>query len=378
MVRYKMADVSQLVLQALVKIKESCRQKNNIKSGIIDNLSGTIFLVQKIRKHGEPKTIGFFGAQKRGKSSLINQLLRCNLMPVSPIPMSSVVIKVKHDQTHKQDSFTIDVVHSDGARDSNRDISLESAQLLLKEYGSHKGHMSGEVETIEVTSNFSNSEILENGGILVDTPGAEIAFANELSDSENNGDANRAIDILASTHIVIFVERADLMQSENSKNFFEKNLKPMRPFSVINWKDAYSLDSKYEISDPCVIEAKKQSCMKEIMLKTYGVNLDRVMCVSSKEAENARKNNDNDLLENSNLPVLEDRILRELKNLNPEKGLITCLAELGKVLSQIEDPDIAKDVFQQAKTPFYALLETPDVKGTEIEKIARKIYEQYR
>ena len=376
-----MADVSQLVLQALVRIKESCSQKNNIKSGIIDNLSGTIFLVQKIRKYGEPKTIGFFGAQKRGKSSLINQLLRCNLMPVSLIPMSSVVIKVKHDQRHTQGFFTIDVVHSSGERMTHPNISLDSAKMLLEQCGSHKGHMSGDVEIIEVTSNFSDSKILGNGGILVDTPGAENAFADEGSDSKNNEDANRAIDILASTHIVIFVERADLMQSKNSKNFFEKNLKPMRPFSVINWKDQYFLDSKYNISDPCAAEQKKQSCMKETMLKTYGVNLDRIMCVSSKEAEDARKKKNNDLLESSNLPGLEVRILSELSNLDPKKGLITCLSELEKVLSQIEDFDIAKEVFQPAKTPFYVLLETLSEKDEEEKQIkvfARKIYEQYR
>ena len=371
----KMVDVSQLVLQALVKIRESCQEKNEIKPGIIDNLSGTIFLVQKIIKYKEPKTIGFFGGQKRGKSSLINQLLGCKLMPISPVPMSSAVIKVKHDPTHKQDLFSIDIVHSDGAQDSNPNVPLESAQLLLREYGSHKGYKSGEVETIEVTSNFSNSQILENEGILVDTPGAETAFEGESGDSENNEDAERALKILKSTHIVIFVERADYMQTNNSKIFFEKELKKMRPFSVINCKDTYSFEQDIKITDPCVIESKKQTRMKEIMLKTYGVNLDRVMCVSCKEAEIAKKNNDNNLLESSKLPELEARILRELKNLNPETGLITCLHELKKILAQIEDQDIAKEVFRQAKTPFYVLLKK--VKGSKTEEIVEEIYERY-
>lgn len=369
-----MADIAPLVLQALVKIKDGC-VRNHVKSGIIDNISGTMFLVQKIRKHGEPKTIGFFGAQKRGKSSLINQLLRCDLMPVSPIPMSSVVIKVKHDQSHEQGRFTIDVFDSNGSMDSTPGVDLTAAQMLLTQYGSHKGSMSSEVDTIIVTSNFADSEILENEGVLVDTPGAEIAFdAGETTES-NEDDAQRAINILSSTHIVIFVERADLMQSINSKAFFTDHLKPMRPLSVINWKDAYNLDAKYKFSDPLVAEAKKQSCMREIMLKTYGVNLDRVLCVSSKEAAEARANGNDDLLTKSNVPELESRILTELRNLNPERGLITCLLELKKNLSQLDD-ETAKEIFMQAQRPFFVMLHTPGIEK-KIAEIAGGIYEQY-
>ena len=370
-----MTDISQFALQALVKIQEGCKRKN-VKSGIIDNISGTIFLVKKIRKHGEPKTIGFFGAQKRGKSSLINQLLGCDIMPVSAIPMSSVVINVKHDEKHAQGKFTIDVIDSNGGMDT-MDVDLSSAQLLLTQYGSHKGCMSGEVDTITVTSNFADSKILGNGGILVDTPGAEIAFDSDASSEANEVDAKRALNILASTHIVIFVERADLMQSVNSKTFFMEHLKPMRPLSVINWKDAYTPDSKFKIPDPLVAEMKKQSCMREIMLKTYGVNLDRVLCVSSKEAAEARKNENHDLLLQSNLPELENRILTELHNLNPEKGLITCLHELRKILSQL-DVETAKEIFVQAQRPFFVMLQTATSEKSKIAEVAKEIYEYYR
>lgn len=369
-----MADIAPLVLQALVKIKDGC-VRNHVKPGIIDNISGIMFLLQKIRKHGEPKTIGFFGAQKRGKSSLINQMLRCDLMPVSPIPMSSVVIKVKHDQNHDQGRFTIDIIDANGSMDSTPSVDLSSAQMLLTQYGSHKGNLSNEVDTIIVTSNFVDSEILENEGILVDTPGAEIAFDAGETVATNEEDAQRAVKILSSTHIVIFVERADLMQSINSRSFFTEHLKPMRPLSVINWKDAYNLDAKYKISDPLLAEAKKQSYMREIMLKTYGVNLDRVLCVSSKEAAEARANGNNDMLSKSNVPELENRILVELRNLNPEKGLITCLLELKKILSQL-DNEMAKDIFMQAQRPFFVILNTPDIEN-KIVKIAGDIYEQY-
>lgn len=366
-----------LVLQALKNIKEACSENPDVKPGVIDNLSSTICLLQKIRKIGAPKTIGFFGAQKRGKSSLINQLLGCDLMPVGPVPMSSVVIKVKHDINHAVNKYTLDVTQVNGGMDSYSDMSLESAKLLLKQYGTRDGEMSCDVDTIEVTSNFSSSMILEHEGILVDTPGAEVAFAENLSDAENNEDAARAIRILEKTHIVIFVERADCIQAENSKIFFQKNLKPLRPFNVINYKDTFDISSKSEESDALFLEKKKQDCMKGIMLQTFGVNLDRILCVSCKEAKDAKRDNDPKMLEISNLPKLEKAILNELDNLKPEIGLVTCLKELKKVMSQINavDSDTAKEVFQNAKRPISVLQNGTKINA--IKNITGELNEQY-
>lgn len=372
-----MTAISEYALQALRLIRDECKRKN-VKSGIIDNITGTLFLAKKISKSGEPKTIGFFGAQKRGKSSLINQLLRCDLMPVSAIPMSSVVIKVKHDKCQAQGKFTIDTIRSNGSLTTTKDVDISTAQMHLKQYGSHKGGKSVEVDTITVTSNFGDSKILEDGGILVDTPGAEIAFDSKFSTEVNSVDAQRAIKILESTHIIIFIERADLMQSNNSKIFFSKHLKSMRPFSVINWKDAYNLDSKFKISDPLNAESKKQSCMQEIMLETYEVNLDRVMCVSSKEAAEARKNGNKDLLRISNLPELERRILTELHNLDPDIGLITCITELKKIFQQL-DVETVKNIIAPARRPlFLMMMQQGELgKNSSIASVVKELYDEY-
>lgn len=367
--------IARQLLQALVNIKNVCNEKN-IKPGIIDNISETIFLVQKVLKNNIPKTIGFLGAQKRGKSSLINQLIGCNLMPVSPIPMSSVVIEIHRDNDLSQNDFAVDIIGADGFRNSST-VNFEQAKFLLQEYGSHKGNMGDMVDTIRVTSKFPDSKILEHGGILVDTPGAEIAFSQSCA--SNADDARRAIKILASTHIVIFVERADLMQSENSRKFFTENIKPMRPLCVINWKDAFDLDITNKITDIAIREECKQSKMREIMLKTYGVNLNRILCVSSKEARIAKtdKNNiDQAMLENSNLPILEKRILEELRNLYPEVGLIACLQEVQKIFSYF-DKQMATEIFTVAKRNFYVIRESASPYHSKLAQIAKDIYEQY-
>ncbi len=382
-----MDEIAKLVLQSLVKIKENCIKEaqkeaqkeahcKKIKPGIIDNLSGTVFLVQKVLKSYEPKTIGFFGAQKRGKSSLINQLLGCELMPVAPRTMSSVVIEIQHDDKKTNGVYDIDIIDSNALCEAQHGLTLSQAQAIVREYGSHKGNFSNDVDKICIKANFSESQVLEHGGILVDTPGAEVAF--DHATAENEADAQRAIEILSDMHIVIFVERADLMQSENSRDFFTKHLKPMRPFSVINWKDAFSLDAKDSkgVDDPCILEAKKQSVMREIMLKTYGVNLARLLCVSCKDAKLAKQENDQEALERSNLPVLEKQILQELKNLSPENGLKVCLAELSKTLSLL-DQETAEEVFADAKRPFFVMMNKLNDKNKELFNMLKEIYERY-
>jgi len=373
-------DTTQFVLQALNAIKKSCEDELDktpgiIKPGIVDNISGIIFLVQKIRKYNEPKTIGFFGAQKRGKSSLINQLIGCDLMPTSPIPMSSVAIEIEQD-TIPEGMYRIDILQANGMKDSQQ-VSLEQAKMILREYGSHKGILSSEVDTIKVRSAFPDSVILRNQGVLVDTPGAEVAFdQGDQSDADNNEDAKRAISILRKTHIVVFVERADQMESNNSKQFFERHLRPMRPLGVLNWKDEFGNgDSKYEKINSQMREQAKIRDMQTIMLKTYGFNLDRLLCVSCKDAAVAKRDNNPELLQNSNLPFLEKRILEELQNLNPSKGLVTCFGELESTLRQIEDFDLARNVFRNAQRPFFIFINNET--NPALKDRARKIYESF-
>ena len=366
------------LLQAVVKIQNAGRQ--TIKPGIMDNIANLEFLIQKIKKHDEAKTIGFFGAPKRGKSSLINLLLGADLMPVSAMPMSSVVIRVKHDRQHEKGMFTIEITKADGGFDGPyRNLPLNEAQVLLKNYGSHKGFLSNSVDTIEVTSNFENSKILENGGVLIDTPGAEVVFEKDSpkSDKDFAADSERALKILDSTHIVVFVERADYLQNKNAITLYNENLKHLRPLNVLNFKDEYHATSKTD--DPIMIEVNKQNEMKEVMLSAYGVNLDRTICVSSKEASNSIKQGNEKLLEQSNLPRLEKNILKELQNLDPRIGLLTCLEELKKILSKISDEnrDNALGIFKGGKLALYVFIDKTKAALPMVSQIAQEIYNEY-
>ena len=370
-------DIAQYLLLALVKIKNYIEANRglNINKGIIDNLNNTIFLVRKIRKAREPKKIGFFGAQKRGKSSLINLLLGVDLLPTGARPMTSVGIDIRHDTKHPVDQYSIDVISTDGAVDPHKELPLSSAKDILERFGSSKGN-SDHIVQISVVSNFCKSEILRGGGVLLDTPGAELAFDTEQNNNSNKQDLSRAIDLLESTHIVIFVERADLMQSQNSKTFFSKYLKEMRPLCVINMKDKFALDDRQQPKDPELIETAKQAQLKRILLNTYPANMDRVLCLSCKEALDNKKKSI------SGLESLKERISYEFRNLSPEVGLKTCLEELQKNFKQIQsmtDQDTAREIFLAARAAFAVFLENiPKTNAMEeVHKLAQAIDRSY-
>lgn len=373
--------IVELVLQSLNAIKGTCMNESIVESqpGIIDNLSRTIFLVQKIRQSREPTKIGFFGAQKRGKSSLINELLRCEIMPTAIAPMSSAVIEVRKDVSSPPEKFKIDIFREDGSREPAQVVGLKDAKMILEQYGSRKGGDHADtINLIRVSSSFPESKILENGGILVDTPGAEVAFD---QDKDNSRDTKRALAVLSKTHIVLFIERADYIGGANGNKFVKDHLSLYRPLGVISMKDRYGKGNRdYEKLNPDEREQKKEQNMRKSVMGKYDMNPDRLLCVSSKEFSTARKNNNTQMLKSSNIPALEDRILLELGNLNSEKGLITCLEELRETLQQIRDIDnaLVQRVFEDAQRPFYVLSQKLKNSNSQIKRLVMEIYEGFK
>lgn len=336
------------MLSAMVAIRRGAESVVKDKMpGVVDNIDGTIILLKRILKSDEPKTIGFFGAQKRGKSSIINFLLGVKLMPTSPIPMSSVIVRVRHDSTLEKGVYNIDITNQNGQMNTNQNLSEDSAREVIELYGSHRGDgVYEDVDTIEVASNFSGIDILVNGGILVDTPGAEMAFVDDSAEDPNVADSQRAIEELQRTHLVVFVERADYLQGESGHQFFTKQIKQLRPLSVVSFKDMYEVPGP---GTAAVNESIKRQKLGSLMMRVYGINLERFSCVSCKEAESNK-----DL---SGMIVLKRKILTELDNLEFENGLPTCLSELEKNLKLVAgDPDLGKDVarriFAPATLPF--------------------------
>ncbi len=359
------------MLSAMVSVRKGAESAVKDKlPGVLDNIDGTIFLLKRILRSDEPKNIGFFGAQKRGKSSIINHLLGVNLMPVSPVPMSSVIVRVKHDSSLQKGVYNIDITCRDGQMISHGNLPEESARSVVERYGSHRADdVSEDVDTIEIASNFAGVEILENGGILVDTPGAEMAFSEERSDERNKADAQRAEEELQHTHLVVFVERADYLQGAGGYQFFSKQIRQLRPLSVVSFKDKFTVQDS---GSAAVNESIKHQKLGTMMMSVYGINIERFSCVSCTEAESDA--------ELSGMPAMKRKILKELGNLGFDNGLRTCLVEFRKNMELVANnlgKNVARQIFNPVTVPFSvvkkALASVAQADSDQAKRIAEEV-----
>lgn len=341
------------------------------QDGVQQNLNALRLNIERIRRQENPKatkTIGFFGGQNRGKSSLINQLLGCKLMPVRAIPLSSIVVRAQKDMSVQSDYFKVKVTYSNGYTDE-QEASLDDARFLLETYGTRLGAFSDHVTDIHVKSSFPQSKILKEDGILVDTPGAEYAFGSEDPDNrpdnsnsaefQNTVETNRALSILEKTQIIVFCERADYLENHNSQRFYQDELKKLYPINVLNFMDKYELEDADKIPED-MREQIRQNRMRQKMAATFGATIDRICCVSCKDAIDGRERKDAKLQKRSNIPVLEETILAELRNLLPQYGLPLCLDKLSGILQQVNSSQRVLTVDRLFMTHFVLSLQSED------------------
>ena len=370
-------DTTQYLQRAVVQMRDRYSEMKG-EPGIVANLEGLMDLLKKIRKGGE-RSIGFFGGQKRGKSSLINWLLGCDLMPTGAVPMTAAVVMVENDPGLEVGKFKIEIEKESGEMPlPEREMSLAEAQCTLRELVSHAGSGGSNISRLRVKSNFPNSRILAEGGVLVDTPGAECAFEKDgeaaekggassddelVAEKTNKTDRERAKKALELVKVVVFVERPDCIQSKGSRALYSECIGKKRPICVVNFKDTYELDAKTEarirksfpeeqIQTERLDEAKVSS-LKAQMVRTFNAAMPRTGCVSCRKrvAEVVGGNPDfkvgSEWKKAKGIEDLESKIADEMKCLGADVGLGTCISELGKILAQIEERDsqMAKEVF---------------------------------
>jgi len=254
-------------------------------------------------------------------------------MPVGPVPKSSVVIKTKQDNNCKKDKFIIDIHRSFRPLQTQEPEGVEQASKVLEQYASHSGSQSENVDEVIVKSLFPDSKILKNGGVLVDTPGAEYVFPDDDKDitkleKSNKQDLNKALNILEDTEIILFVERADYLEGIKNYNFYEDRIQYLNPLNIVNFKDKFISEAKNK-------NDKTKDDLIAKFVSTFGARFERTICASSKEAKNNK--------DKSNIQEIEDMIIDELNSLKPEVGIERCLNELRKYLKQFKCKEIMPD-----------------------------------
>ena len=271
--------------------------------------------------------IGVYGPPKRGKSSLLNALLGVEILPTAHSPKSNTVIEIHSRLNHRASPWLVKVVDNDGYRDEHPLESPQEVHNLIEQRGTHDSKYPNRIpaKRIEVHGYFGRSELIREGVVLVDTPGAEAAFDEEQSPHLKE-DSKRAVDMLGDTQIVLFVARADQIGAENERGFFEKYMKALRPLNIVNFLDKWNSAEEGE-SLPC-----------RAVSNTYGFPLARTLSVSALWAYQSLENGEIKDVERwgkSGIPDLIERIQKELDELEPERAVTSALQDLETYIDEL-------------------------------------------
>ena len=270
--------------------------------GRLEQLKILFYRLQRIRnfdqEKGLKKRVGVFGAPKRGKSTLLNTLLGVDILPTSQVPLSTTTIEI--ESVPDMAGWNLILNHASGRIEEKDCNSAQEIAKLLETYGSRRGPNES-AQRLRLTGAFPECKILSQGGVLLDTPGAEVAFE---VDKNLDQEAQRAIDALKTTHLVLFCIRADQVGSRSDSELYEKHVRSLAPVHVVTMKDKWT-DDMGSLAD-------------EVLYK-YGLTQSAPVLVSAKEAK------DSSMLEMSGLPSLEETVLAELNSITPEHGLLTNL-----------------------------------------------------
>jgi GTPase Era involved in 16S rRNA processing len=289
-----------------VLVRRSCEQaeRANLSEGMQEQLAILSHRIGRIRTFkgaAVSKRIGVFGAPKRGKSTLLNALLGQELLPTSPVPLSTTTIEIERESS--LENWELVVNHASGRIEQRDASSMEEVARLLEAFGSRRGALPA--ARLRLKGAFPDCRILDRGGVLLDTPGAELAFE---AGPDLAQESKRALEALADTHVVLFCMRADQLGSRSDSEFYEQHIRSLAPVHVVTMRDKWQDDTGLLVDE---------------VLAKYGLAQSEPVLVSAKLAQQA--GGDAVRFLESGIPALEDRILAELDRLSPEHGLLPCL-----------------------------------------------------
>ena len=246
------------------------------------------------------------GQFKRGKSTFINYILGENVLPTSAIPLTSIITKVYY-----LSSPSVNVTFNNGKKNS---IELKE----LYEYCTEQGNPENikDVKEVEIgyPFDFVNKDI-----ILIDTPGIGSIYKHNTDVSFDFIPKADAVFFMLSVDPPISnVERTFLAQIKNhvDKIFFVLN--------KIDYSDTKTVD---EISN----------YTKQVLSETLSIKDVALYPISAKLALEGKTSGNKEIMEKSNINLLESRITQFLLNEKGSTLISNSYKSIDKTLALIEN-----------------------------------------
>jgi len=203
--------------------------------------------------------LAVMGMFKRGKSSFINTLLGIEILPTSVIPVTSIPTTITYGKT-----LRCVVKFSDKKPDCVVEQSAEKISECLTQYVAEEQNPHNTLNVSETLVECPN-RILENGTILIDTPGFGSTYVHNTKTT---------MDLLTQCDAVLFLLSADPPCTQTELDFLKEVLKAVpRIFFILNKIDLLTIDELHKID----------VFLKNILAKSLGMPPDvHVFHVSAK------------------------------------------------------------------------------------------------
>ena len=189
-------------------------------------ISKQITLLQQLRMRlfsGEIH-IAIIGQFNRGKSSFINKLIKKDILPTSVLPLTAIPTEIRFGEQIKAVIEFLD--NSEKIAENTDDV-----REILNDFVSENRNPENKAGVSKATL-FCDSEFLEGGTIIIDTPG----FG-----STHIHNTKATLDILPSCDAVFFMLSADLPITQMELNFMKQIIpQSSRIFFVYNKIDLLS------------------------------------------------------------------------------------------------------------------------------------------
>ena len=321
-----MNDERKAVLEALRRLGiltgETMRaNKEFSQSGALVNLSA---LSKRLGRSldlsdGRPRKVGVFGSPKRGKSTLLNVLLDADILPTARTQKTHCIVEI-HNIAETKEKPRL-VMHKKNGRDEI--LFKVEADKINNAIDQCFDDKNSAVTRIEVYRNF-RSPLFPDNSILVDTPGAQSAFEENMGTRghELSLDTKRALETLDDTDVVFFCMRADQLGSGTEKEFYHRYMKGRKPINIVNMKD--KVNNHGEVPDEEIIREAEEN---------YRLAPRDTVAVSALTGMDALKAGKSALLlGSSGFQELAGEIKDRLKLLEPSEALENAVIEYNTIM----------------------------------------------
>jgi GTP-binding protein EngB required for normal cell division len=219
------------------------------------------------------------GRFNRGKTSLMNAILRTDRLPTGIVPLTSVITTVGYGSKER-------IVLKYDNRILDHEIPIEALPQHITQQGNP-----GNVQRIKTAEVQLPAEILRRGFYFVDTPGLGSIIVENTFTTEA---------FLPEADALILVTSYESPLSEDEVRFFKAGASSgCQIFAVLNKHDTVSPEQRQAVI----------AYVREQLDILFNQNTPPIFSVSSTDGLNAKLSRDQSLLEKSGIPELEEQLL---------------------------------------------------------------------